>query len=21
CYKGEKPGNKGFSPATGSATG
>ena len=21
CYKGEKPGNKGFFPATGSATG
>jgi hypothetical protein len=21
CYKGEKPRNKGFSPATGSATG
>ena len=21
CHKGEKPGNKGFSPATGSATG
>ncbi|RHF62265.1 tweety protein [[Ruminococcus] lactaris] len=21
CYKGEKPGDKGFSPATGSATG
>ncbi|WP_334298466.1 tweety protein, partial [Roseburia faecis] len=21
CHRGKKPGNKGFSPATGSATG